>query len=136
MLKCYFDGACEPNCDLGKMGCGGVIYHHDEKIHSFSRPYERSDNQASNNIAEYCAFGYVLKYLIDHDLTGKEIYIFGDSKLVIEQMQGNWAMNKGKYIPYAKRCLQLLETFKVWPYLEWIPKESNAEADALSRRHV
>jgi ribonuclease HI len=136
MIKAWFDGACEPNQDGGKMGCGGIIHRHDEKIHSFSRGYERDDEQASNNIAEYVSFGWICKYLLDHDLTENEIYIFGDSKLVIEQMQGNWAIRSGKYIPYANRCLELLNLFKVWPYLEWIPKEQNSEADDLSRKHV
>lgn len=136
MIKAWFDGACEPNTDGGKMSCGGVIYHHDKKLHSFSRPYKRDDNQASNNIAEYCALGWLCKYLIDNNLTDREIYIFGDSKLVIEQMQGNWAMRSGKYIPYAERCLELLHKFEAWPFLEWIPKEKNQEADELSRRHV
>lgn len=134
MIKAYFDGCCEPNRDGGKMGYGGIIYRHEEVIHTISYPFVSANGEASNNIAEYCGVIAVFRFLIAHELTQEETYIFGDSKMVIEQLKGNWAMNNGKYLPYAERAVQLLLDFKQSPHLEWIPKERNGEADALSRK--
>jgi ribonuclease HI len=134
MIKCYFDGACEPNQTNGKMAYGGVIYQHEEKIHEFSYPYKPKDNIASNNIAEYCGLIATLHYLINREFTNHEIYIFGDSQLVINQMAGRWNMNEGKYLKYAIKAKYILQDhFIKPPVFEWIPKERNTEADKLSR---
>jgi len=135
VIKAYFDGACEPNRDGGIMAYGGVIYRHEEIIHEISHLYKRQDNIASNNIAEYCGAIAVLRYLLHHHLDDQETYIFGDSKLVIHQLAGDWQINNGKYTAYASHALMLLNKFRQPPYFEWIPKERNTEADLLSRKH-
>lgn len=135
MIKSYFTGTCEPNQDGGIMAYGGVIYYHEVKIHEISYLYKRKDNMASNNIAEYCGCISVLKYLIAHIKTEEEIYIFGDSKLVINQMNGDWMIKSGKYAEYAVKALALLDKFKEKPEFEWIPAERNQEADILSRKN-
>ena len=135
MIKAYFDGACEPNGDGGKMAYGGVIYRHEKKIHEISYLYNRKDNIASNNIAEYCGLIAVFKYLLQKHWQKEEIYIFGDSKMVINQMKGEWTTRHGKYLPYYEIAIKLLNEFSRFPHFEWIPKERNTEADLLSRRH-
>lgn len=135
MIKAYFDGACEPNNATGKMAYGGIIYRHEEVIHQISYPFQPKDGIVSNNIAEYCGIIAIFKFLLSRELTHEEIYIFGDSKMVIEQLCGNWGINNGKYLPYAEKALQLLFNFKKSPHLEWISKDRNGEADALSRKH-
>lgn len=134
MIKAYFDGACEPNQDYGRMAYGGVIYHHEEKIHEISYGHKRKDGIASNNIAEYCGVISIMKYLLFNEYRSEETYIFGDSKLVIEQLSGNWRANNGKYIDYYSRAINCLSQFVIHPIFEWIPKERNTEADKLSRK--
>ena len=135
MIKAYFDGACEPNFDGGKMAYGYVVYQHEEKIKEFSSLYKSRDNTASNNIAEYCGVIAVLQYLIQNKFTNHEVYIFGDSKMVIEQMKGAWTARHGKYLPYHEKAMLLVANFfERIPDFQWIPKEKNTEADILSRK--
>lgn len=137
MIKAYFDGACEPNEDGGTMCYGAIIYHHDKKIHEISHLYKSGDNIASNNIAEYCGCISVLRYLISREFINHEVYIFGDSKMVIEQMRGAWGANQGKYIRYYEiATLLIANRFERVPDFQWIPKERNIEADRLSRRFL
>ena len=74
--------------------------------------------------------------LLDSKLDNETCSIMGDSKLVIEQLSGNWGIKSGKYLRYAERALNLLLDFRVSPVFNWIPKESNSEADKLSRRYI
>ncbi len=133
MIKAYFDGACEPNTPTGRMAYGAVIYQHEEKIHEISYQYKPKDGISSNNVAEYCGAIAVMRYLLDAKLHYSENYIFGDSKLVIEQLKGSWTANKGAYLPYYKIAISLACQFTD-THFEWIARERNTEADALSRR--
>jgi ribonuclease HI len=90
----------------------------------------------SNNVAEYSGFLAILEYLLSTDLDDQTINIHGDSKLVIEQMQGNWRMKKGFYIATAKKAKETLKRFRKKPTLIWIPREKNDIADELSKAEL
>ena len=47
-------------------------------------------------------------------------------------MSGTYKIGSGMYVEYAVKCRALLEKFKSVE-LRWIPRESNAYADWLSR---
>jgi ribonuclease HI len=70
--------------------------------------------------------------------TDCEIKIFGDSKLVVNQMNELWGSNGGAYYPYmleAKKLLkELVKTNKVT--IEWIPRDKNELADNQSKLHI
>lgn len=132
MIRAYFDGACEPNPG-GKASYGYVVYQYDIKIHESGHQLNPLENgHTSNNIAEYCGLIATLKYLLSHKLLDHEIYVFGDSQLVIKQISGLWNVNKGLYVPYYKIAIKYAQLFTNILF-EWIPKERNTEADKLSR---
>lgn len=131
MLKCYFDGACEPVNPGGNMGLGGYVDEDEKNIFFFSEMIPKDKNN-TNNIAEYKALLNLLHFLIDYKHTDKEIIIYGDSKLVINQMWGTWNMSKGLYIPFAIKCKKLLKQFDNLKG-QWIPREENQRADDLSK---
>ena len=59
----------------------------------------------------------------------------GDSMLVINQITGSWKCNKEHLQKARDRCKELIT--KITPQqfeLEWVPREQNEEADALSRK--
>jgi ribonuclease HI len=87
-------------------------------------------------VAEYCGFTAILDFLIDHNLHGQKCTIYGDSKLVIEQMNGNWRIKKGHYKPIALEAMELLERFIVKPKLQWIPRGQNGIADELFKAEL
>lgn len=134
-IKAYFDGSCEPINPGGTCAYGAIIYVDDTATWQISEVYKPEiPGQTSNNIAEYLGFISVIDCLRDKDLVNiPKIIIHGDSKLVIEQMSGNWRIKSGLYAPFAHRAKELLSIMPVRPTLKWIPREMNSVADGLSR---
>lgn len=133
MKRLYFDGACAPINPGGDMGLGFWIEENGKQIYSFSKFIDRTTfpTNTSNNIAEYMALKEGLEYCISNGIT--ELEVFGDSKLVIEQMKGNWKMKKGLYLPYGEATKELVGEYTKIDF-NWIRREENDIADSLSNR--
>lgn len=73
----------------------------------------------SNNIAEYCAcyFG-LLRF--QEIFGGKEVTIFQDSQLVVNQVNGVWSCEKKHLVPWQK-AVQNLRHNRV--FLQWVKRE-------------
>ena len=74
----------------------------------------------TNTIDEYEALVLGLKVL--KDLKAKRIYIYGDSKLVINQVKGSYQDKHPKLRSYRNLVLDLLEIFKEY-HLSVIPRK-------------
>jgi ribonuclease HI len=134
MIKCWIDGGCAPKNPGGKIGCGVAIEKDGKKIVRTGAILDEDPKiLTSNNMAEYLALRAVLRYLIKHNLTLEPITIYSDSKLLINQMWGNWIINSGSYVTYAFQCKKILSEIGVNGNIkgEWIPREQNKEADGL-----
>lgn len=59
--------------------------------------------------------------------------IEGDSNLVICQLAGRWSAKADALRVYRRECLELLERIACPWTATWIPREQNAECDALTR---
>lgn len=81
---------------------------------------------ATNNQAEYAAVIAGLRYL--STTSYRDVTIRMDSKLVIEQLSGNWKINNPQLRELASQARDLLRDFNV--VLQWIPREQNFKADA------
>jgi ribonuclease HI len=132
--KCYFDGACEPKNPGGKIGAG-VYITYDGKEYSDSI-FKEANPINTNNIAEYMAFIRVLELM--KRKTDSIIEIYGDSMLVINQMNGEWQIKHGAYREYALKARPLLEELrkKNTVVISWIPRESNEKADYQSMKAI
>lgn len=130
-LKLYFDGSCEPMNPGGTMGFGTLIKRGDIRIFENSEAVAAAPGN-TNNIAEYRALMNGLQWLIDNDMTGEPVAVFGDSNLVIQQMSGNWGAKGGRYYPYYVQAKELRKKFSDISFT-WIPREQNVECDELSR---
>lgn len=129
MLKLYFDGFCETNpSDKGSYGV--VIYQDDEIIKTISG--DIYGQIVSNNVAEYKGLLAGLKFLLDNNYEHEEIEVYGDSMLVIMQMNGLWRIKKGVYKDIALETKKLIKKFTNITF-EWIPRDKNIEADKLSK---
>lgn len=135
MIKCYFDGCCEPKNPYGNMGMGAKIIKDNETVfeHSSFIP-ESKDN--SNNVAEYLAFEQILIWLKENEVPEKTIFIYGDSKLVVNQMNKDWKIKQGMYKPHALRCKELLSKLEKVLVIRWIGREGNKIADDLSKAQL
>ncbi len=149
----FFDGACEPTNPNGSMGLGAILYSapnckiktahvelgdNHEVLFRYGKCIHRGEHgfdSTSNNVAEYLSALRLIKFLAEEGLQNEIILLCGDSQLVIKQMKGEWGMNGGIYIKYAK---MLKENIKPFNYLDfmWIPREENSIADDLSKSQM
>ena len=83
----------------------------------------------SNNVAEYQALIIGLQMAIEMGIL--QLEIFGDSKLVINQILEQYDVKKEDLIPYCKYAKKLLATFEAIT-LEHIPRKENRQADVLA----
>jgi ribonuclease HI len=137
-ITAYFDGCCEPVNPGGTASFGAVIFIDGKRSWECSRlfiPEKNKEKETSNNVAEYSGFLSILEYLESNKLQNEKIAIHGDSKLVIEQMSGNWRMHRGFYIPIAIKAKNLFRKFKKTKLI-WIPREENDIADELSKAEL
>ena len=65
------------------------------------------------------------------DLQDNKIDIYGDSKLVIKQVQGSYQAKHPRSRSYRNLVLDLLEIFKEHQYIV-IPRKENVTVDALA----
>lgn len=130
-IACYFDGACYPINPNGTMGIGCMVLIDKNTDIPHKQTFPAEDGN-TNNVAEYMALLWILKFLIDNDLHKKRIFIYGDSNLVVSQMTGSWKIKQGFYYDYAIECRELMQRFPD-TVLRWIPREENTWADELSK---
>jgi len=125
---------CEPKNPGGKIGAG-VYITDGEKEHSESI-FKNADPKNTNNIAEYMAFIRILELM--KNKTDCKIEIFGDSMLVVNQMNGEWQIKSGAYKKYAERASSLFYDFKKknQVILKWISREENEKADFQSMKAI
>jgi ribonuclease HI len=130
-ITCFFDGACEPKNPGGEMGAGAYITG--ENIGFVKNEYFAARPENTNNVAEYLALIMILKKLADKRKC--RIEIFGDSKLVVEQMNENWKIKRGAYKDYAIQALSLLNALRQnnKVCIDWVCRENNKIADELSK---
>lgn len=131
MIRAYFDGACAPFNPSGHMGIGCFIEDHDgTRIFEYFG-YVDKNPKNSNNVAEYMAIENCIDFIIENGYQEDEITFYGDSKLVIMQMNKKWRIKEGRYVHVAQRCFNKSKSIKN-SYFKWIPRELNSEADRLS----
>jgi probable phosphoglycerate mutase len=85
---------------------------------------------ATNNVAEYRGLIAGLELYNEHTPEA-DLEVRMDSKLVIEQMSGNWKIKHPDMRPLAMAAGRLAPFGTTWT---WIPRERNRDADALLNR--
>ena len=133
--KCYFDGACvNPG---GHIGAGvHIIEGKKDTTALYINEYTPANPGNSSNVAEYIALINLLEIMSDKiDCT---IEIFGDSRLVVNQMNKQWKIKEGLYKSYAVRCLNLFTELRSRNKvsIRWISRDFNTIADAQSKKAI
>src|SRR5210317_500161 len=119
-----FDGASRGN--PGEGGSAAVIYKDNEII---DKCYYYHPKTVTNNIAEYYGLIGGLNMCIEKGYDN--IFVEGDSKLVIEQVFGKWNCSHKNLIPLNNQIKKIKKLF-VSIYGKWIPREENGDADEYS----
>ncbi|XP_038687483.1 uncharacterized protein LOC119986862 [Tripterygium wilfordii] len=120
--KLFFDGAAR------KYGAGaGVVFVTPQnEVMPFSFTLME---MCSNNVAEYQALIIGLEMALEMQLG--QLEIFGDSKLVINQLLSKYEVRKINLIPYQKHAAKLLKKFDMVNIIH-VPRNENRQADALA----
>lgn len=120
----YTDGGARNN--PGPAGAGVVIQDGD-KIVCETGQYL---GEQTNNWAEYEAVVIALGKAYEFLLRDRDIEFRLDSKLVVEQLSGNWKIKEPALKMQAAKIKGLLKDFGTVTFRH-IPREENAEADRL-----
>jgi len=127
--KLYFDGACGPKNPGGHAGWGVMIENNTETF--MEHGYIGHGQGMTNNVAEYTAVIRGLECLHKRGWT-HQVEVYGDSRLVIEQLKGNWKINATLIKPLWKEAQKLMQEFTNITF-QWIPREQNKAADKQSK---
>ena len=136
-ITIFFDGACEPKNPGGIATAGWYIL--DEQGADVAQGHQviKRGDGATNNVAEWCALGLALRWLLDHHLEkclGKTLTIHGDSQLVCNQLTRSWDCNKPHLQKLRDRCWEILGQLGLTHWnAQWVPREQNERADGLSK---
>jgi ribonuclease HI len=120
----YTDGGARGN--PGPAGAGAVIQ---EGSNVFELKKFLGEKQ-TNNWAEYEAVALALEEAKKRGLAGRTLEVRMDSKLVVEQISGNWKIKEPTLKPQAAKVRALLKDFPEHVF-KYIPREENSEADRL-----
>lgn len=131
MLIVEFDGACRETPTPS--GGYGVVIKKDGRVIDELAGSIKNMNDITNNRVEYIALIIGLKYLKTH-YPEQSIICRGDSKLVINQMTGEFSVNSDNLFDLWKKASKVANKMNV--SFEWIERDRNKRADELSRRKI
>ncbi|KAL5547542.1 hypothetical protein UlMin_002773 [Ulmus minor] len=117
-----FDGSAT----TGKGGIGIVLISPESKTHTKACKLMYG---CSNNEAEYEALIAGLEFAASKG--AKSLIVKGDSRLVIQQLKGEFAVKELALTKYRTEVQQLLQKFQSFSF-EHVPRSQNRYADALA----
>ena len=123
MYKVFCDGASRSN--PGEAAIGVSIQENDDEIHTISEAI----GIASNNVAEYKSLIFALEYSLEKNYLNLEIFL--DSKLVVEQINGNYKVKSNNLKKLNSHALNLINKFDSI-LIKHIYREQNKRADQLA----
>ena len=91
---------------------------------------ERSETigRATNNVAEYRAL--LLGVQLAKELGADEVEFIGDSKLIVEQVKGNWKVKQEHLRPLHTKSRDALRDLSKWS-IRHVKRDENTRADDL-----
>ena len=135
VYKLYFDGSCPVNPG-GTGAYGYAIYKEDKEIDSGHGIIGKGKGM-TNNSAEHAAATKGMEAALKICEPFDELMIYGDSKLVVNHLNGIWKgrPNKAYYNFYLKSMTALhnLRSKGVIVKISWIPRKDNERCDGLSK---
>ncbi|NBV77537.1 reverse transcriptase-like protein [bacterium] len=117
------DGGARNN--PGPAGIGAVFVRDGQVLHELSEYI----GEQTNNVAEYTAVIRALEICKEREWF-EELSFRLDSRLVVEQVQGNWKIKEPTLKPLVLRVRELAAFFPSVSFSH-IPREENARADRL-----
>lgn len=126
----YYDGGFDRHSKRAGLGC--VIYYKQSGKDYRLRKNTAIDELESNNEAEYAALSMAVQELELLGVHHLPVRFIGDSRILVNQMSGEWAVPEQTLARWADRIDQRLEKLGIHPEYEFVPRKENAEADRLA----
>ena len=82
----------------------------------------------SNNISEYNAL--LIEMQLAEEIGVKNLEAYGDSKLIINQVRGEYEVRHEDLVPYHNATIIIAEKFENF-YIDHVPRQQNAHALAF-----
>lgn len=125
MIKAYIDASTKG--DPGLSGAGILLVgDHLHRQLAFPLP------ELTNHQAEFATFLKLLKLLLEDDLQDETIFVYSDSKILVQTVDKNYT-NNPDFQHFFTEIEQLLPKFQLL-ILQWIPESKNKGADHLARQ--
>ena len=128
----YFDGGFNREQKLS--GLGAVIYFKQNSKSYRMRVNQQAEYLTSNNEAEYAALYFAVEQLEELGVHHQSIEIFGDSQVVINELNGEWAVVDSVFSKWADKIEQKLGKLGVKATYTYVERANNAEADQLANQ--
>lgn len=129
-ITVYFDGGFNPGTNSSGLGCA-IYYEQSGKSYRLRRNAAAAE-LLSNNEAEYAALYLSLQELELLNVHDMPVRFIGDSKVVINQMEGDWPVIEINLAKWADRIDGKMKKLGIQPEYELVPRKNNAEADQLA----
>ncbi|KAK1694107.1 hypothetical protein QYE76_010804 [Lolium multiflorum] len=94
------------------------------------RAWAMLSTPCTNNVAEYEAIRKGMELLLEAGAEAVEL--FGDSKLVINQLTDEYKCESESLFPYWMECRELMAQFRYINF-NWVPRSQNTEANNLAQ---
>jgi ribonuclease HI len=120
----YFDGLV---CSKGQ-GAGCVVVSPSGVYVDLSI---RLQFAYTNNHVEYESLLHGLEFL--RDLGARDIDVFGDSNLIVQQIRGDGQCLDGVLNSYWDKCLHIIKLFDTFS-IKHIPREENSRVNQLAQQ--
>lgn len=124
MARAYIDGSSRGN--PGPATFGVLIIHRSQSFEITGQL-----GTATNNEAEYEALIAALNWAIKEGPT--TLKVFSDSRLVVEQINGKYAVKSPNLKPLYSKAKLLMQTIPNVT-VTWVAREKNAQADKLANK--
>jgi ribonuclease HI len=126
--RIHIDGAARGN--PGPAGVGILITGPDGRV---VEQIHRSIGEATNNVAEYRALLLALERA--RALGCSEVAVYSDSELLVRQLQGRYQVRHPVLRALHAKARDRITGFRRFD-ITHVPREENAEADALANRGI
>lgn len=129
-LTAYFDGGFD--IEARTAGLGAVIYYKQNGKRYRIRNNRKIDFIGSNNEAEYAALYLVLEQIERLNVTHQTVKIYGDSLVVINQMNDEWPCYEEDLLAWINRIEEKAKQLGLTLKFASISRKDNREADQLA----
>lgn len=131
-VEVYFDGGFNREEKLA--GLGIVVYYKQNGKNYRLRTNQLAEYLTSNNEAEYAALNLAVEQLEEMGVHHQVIKIYGDSQVVINEMNGEWAVTDSVLSTWADKIDAKLQKLGLRPEYQYIDRKLNGEADQLANQ--